>query len=83
MLLFGLFLKNRPRGIWVVVDSHVSVLTDFFWHSLTRPVDVRFLLGNNPPASVPDLQYSTEELQKEADSGDVDRSVLRAANQTP
>lgn len=60
LLLLGHFLKNRPRGIWFAVESRVSVLAGFVWHGLTRQVDVCFLLGNNPSASVPDLQYSTE-----------------------
>lgn len=52
-------LKQTQRDL-VAVDSRVSVLAGFACHSLTRPVDVCFLLGNNPSASVPDLQYSTE-----------------------
>lgn len=80
LVLLALFLKTDRRDL-VAGKSRVSVLAAFVWHASTWRVDVCLLLGNNPPASVlPGRRYST--LQK-ADRGDVDKSVLRAANQTP
>lgn len=71
--IWPLSQKQTQRDL-ASVESHVSVLAGFVWHGLTRPVDVCFLLGNNPRASERDLQYSTESPQKEPDKGDVEVS---------